>query len=394
MSPRIPKAGAFLPLGAALAIVILSLASCLTVPVAAADEGFLIRTPGLAPSRVDPQGRLVEDWGAVALALDGEALAAWGPKVEEIRIGPVPAVRAAARKGAARVEWTAYRAPSFPAGVDVLSVRLAETDGREARAVLSLELPAGARIGARTVSIGGRTILALPRRTRAEAKLLEWGYDDEATSLPGWARPEGECDPAFRNIRAGLDGVPIVYRFSVTPGSAASVVLGFCESHWASGGQRPVIASVEGAPPQEVDPVARWGQHRPGAILFAARDAATDGTIEISVLPKVGAPDVNPILNAIWIFPAGSAPNLEAVVAGKLNDQAIRRVDVGGEDDQSIYPPGKIEYELELAPRGSETLDFLVACPGGSAPFGERTTWTAESLLEAARAVWTDWKEP
>lgn len=363
-------------------------------PAAAPEEGIPIRTPGLAPSRVDSKGSLVEDWGAVALAIDEEPLAACGPKVEEIRIGPVPAVRAAAQKGALRVEWTAYRAPIFPAGVDVLSVRIEETEGKEASPRLSIELPAGSKAGSRSVVLGGRTILALPRAHRAEAKLLEWGYDDEATSLPGWARPEVECDPAFRNIRAGLGGVPILYRFSVAPGSAANVVLGFCESHWSAAGQRPVIVRVEGAASEELDPIARWGQHRPGAIHFAARDANSDGQLEIAVLPRPGAPDLNPILNVIWIFPPGPAPSLDAVISGKLNAQALRYVDVGGEKDQSIYPPGKVEYVVKIGPKASETLDFLVACPGGSAPAGERSTWTPESLLEAARAVWKDWKAP
>ena len=100
---------------------------------------------------------------------------------------------------------------------------------------------------------------------------------------------------------------------------------------------------------------------------------------------------------AFWIAavagaaPPGAAPKLDAVIEGKLNEQAIHRVDVGGEGDQSIYPPGKLEYEVTLAPRASETFDFLVACPGGSAPFGDRIAWTAESLLEAARDVWKDW---
>ena len=380
-------------IAASSSFLLLSFLLVVTTPAPAAEDGLAILTPGLASSRVDAGGRLVEDWGAVALAVDGEAMAALRPEVEPTRIGSVPAVRASARKGSVRIEWTAWRAPAWPAGIDVLSVRLEETEGKDASPVLSLELPAGARMGARTASLGGRTILTLPPRSLAEVKLLDWGYSDEATSIPGWASPEGECDPAFRNIRAGLGGVPIVYRFSVTPGSAANVVLGFCESHWQSSGQRPVIARVEGAKQLEVDPIARWGRHRPGAVFFPARDADSDGRLEVAVLPKPGAPDTNPILNAIWILEPGPEPDLQAIVAGKLNARALRYVDVGGENDQSIYPPGKLEYPLKLAPRGSETLDFLVACPGATAPIPERTGWTVESLRAAAEAVWADWKE-
>ena len=65
---------------------------------------------------------------------------------------------------------------------------------------------------------------------------------------------------------------------------------------------------------------------------------------------------------------------------------------MGGEKDQSIYPPGKVEYVVNLAPKGAETLEFLVACPGGTAPVPGRTAWTAEKLLAAAKAVWADWE--
>ena len=93
-------------------------------------------------------------------------------------------------------------------------------------------------------------MLTLPRDAVEAQVLREWGYSDEATSLAGWAKPAVACDPAFRNIRAGLGGVPIRYRFSVPSGTAAQIVLGFCESHWAEAGQRPLDCRVEGASPK------------------------------------------------------------------------------------------------------------------------------------------------
>ena len=44
-----------------------------------------------------------------------------------------------------------------------------------------------------------------------------------------------------------MGGVPILYHFKVEPKAEVNVVLGFCESHWAQSGQRPVICQVEGA---------------------------------------------------------------------------------------------------------------------------------------------------
>jgi len=113
----------------------------------------------------------------------------------------------------------------------------------------------------------------------------------------------------------------------------------------------------------------------------------------VAGLPGRGAPDRNTILNAIWIFPAGEPPRLDQVIAGRLNALAIRRVDVGGKDDQSIYPPGKLEYDIRLAPGESRELTFFAACRGGSAPVPGLTAWTGESLLRAARDVWRDWKD-
>ena len=50
---------------------------------------------------------------------------------------------------------------------------------------------------------------------------------------------------AHRQIRAGMGGVPITYRFAVQTGEKRYVVLGFCESHWAEAGQRPLVINVE-----------------------------------------------------------------------------------------------------------------------------------------------------
>jgi hypothetical protein len=362
---------------------------------ATAAEPVSFSSPGFPPSQMDAQGRLVEDWATVGVKLSGDGIADGPVTVEAVKVdGVVPASRAASNRGAVRLTTTAYRAPAFPAGVDVLCVRLEEARGQAAKVTLALELPAKAQIGLRSVILGNRTVLTLPPEAIEEREMRDWGSSDDATSMPGWARPEGTCDPAFRNIRAGMGGVPIVYRFTVAPGSEANVVLGFCESHWAQPGQRPLLCRVEGAPRQTVDPVAKWGQHKPGALAFRARDENRDGKLQIAVYPVAGAADQNSILNAIWLFPAGPAPNLGKVIAGDLNSKAIRYVAVGGENDQSIYLPGKLEYQMTLPAGGAKELTFLVACHAGSAPIPEPGTWTTDTLRRAAREVWRDWPQP
>lgn len=79
------------------------------------------------------------------------------------------------------------------------------------------------------------------------------------------------------------------------------------------------------------------------------------------------------------------------MLSGMLNSAALQYVDVGGQNDQSIYPPGKLEYRLALPPGGAEELAFLVACPGGSAPIPDTSSWTPGKLRRAAREVWLDW---
>lgn len=366
------------------------------VSVAALAAGPIeFGSPGFAPSKMNADGRVVEDWGSVGVLLRGEGLAQPAVQAAAVKVDDVvPGARAAADYGPVRLSWTAFRAPTYPTGVDVLVVRAEEAKGSPAEVTLALDLPAAAKVGARTVRAGGRVVIALPEPVATDEAAREWGSYDDSNSLKGWGKPQGTCDPAFRNIRAGMGGVPIVYRFAVKPKSAANVVLGFCESHWTEPGQRPLVCRVEGAAEQAVDPVGAWGQHRPGALLFAARDADGDGRLDISVRCAAGAKDRNPILNAIWVFPAGDAPDLAKVVAGQLSTAADRYVDVGGDQDQSLYPPGKAEYRVALGPNEVREWVFLLASQRGQVPLPETTAWTPKSLRQAAVDVWRDWPQP
>ncbi len=378
MSAKLRTVGAFVLLHASFAF--------------AADVSFT--SPGFPPSQMDAAGRLVEDWGAVGVKLSGEGITDATPTVAAVKLDSVvPAAQAVSRCGAVALTLTAFRAPAWPSGVDALTVRVEEKQGRAANVTVALELPAKAHAGLRTVRLNGRAVLTLPPREESGEKPRDWGHCDEASSLPGWAKPAVPCDPAFRNIRAGMGGGPIVYRFAVRPKSKANVVLGFCESHWAQAGQRRLLCRVEGAPSQEVDPITKWGRHKPGALLFEARDEDGDGRISVVVRSAADAKDKNPILNAIWIFPAGPPTDLKQVIAGKLNTTARRYVDVGGQNDQSLYPGGKLEYRLSLPAHGSQELTFIAARQGGSAPIADASAWTAETLRRAAREVWRDWQE-
>lgn len=363
------------------------------VALAGTQGPIQLSSPGFEPSQMDAEGRLVEDWGSVGVRLAGEGVTPAAPTVEAVKLdGVVPAARAVSMHGAVKLTTTAFRAPAHPSGLDVMLVRVEETKGRSASVTVSLDVPTGARAGMRTVKLGNRNVITLPSPEMAGLQPRDWGHNDDAVSLAGWAKPAVPCDSAFRNIRAGMGGVPIRYHFAVKPRATLQVVLGFCESHWAERGQRVLLCRVEGAPQQEVDPIAKWGRHKPGALVFAAKDDNQDGRLDISVRPAPTAKDKNPILNAVWLLPAAQPPDLAKVIAGELSAKAIRYVDCGGSNDQSLYAGGKLEYSLNLPPGGAQELTFIVACKGGSAPSPDASGWTGETLRRAAREVWRDWQ--
>jgi len=374
--------------GRTLAASLLALALLFPIGRAAAEE-VEFSSPGFPPTKMDSAGGIAEDWGTLRFTLRGEGLAG-EPRVNVQRIvldGVVPAAQAQSDYGPAKLTVTAFRAPAWPSGFDVVTVRVEETSGKAAKLGLALSLPEAAAVGRQTISVGGRTVMSLLERPTVTRGTRDWGYDDEAQSLPNWGTPEVDCDPAFRNIRAGLGGVPICYRFKVERGANMQIVLGLLESHHTASGQRVQVCKVEGAPAVEVDPLAKWGRHRPGALLFKAADENRDGWLEINILPAAGSPDQNPILNVIWLFSGDISVDPQQVVLGRLNQLALRYVDVGGPTDQGLYPAGKLEFDIELSANGSKEMTFYAACPGGSVPVPGRTAWTPEALLKAAKDV-------
>ena len=328
----------------------------LAAPVLAAEEGpsIAICSPGFTASQMDAAGRLIEDWGAVKIQVRGEGVAAGPTQTEAIRLDEViPAARATAECGAVRLIVTAYRAPAFPSGVDVLTARVEETRSQPAQVVLGLALPEGARRGLRTVKLGGRTVLdaavgAGGGTAVARVGLLRRGH---AASRLGTAR---------RPVRPGVPQHPrrpgrSADRISVSgaaeePGQRRAGLV-----RKPLGGARPAADQLprRGRRAANRGSDRQMGPAQSGRDSLPARDANGDGMLEISVRPAAGAPDRNPILNAIWVFRPGDPPPLDEVVAGERSASALHYVDVGGENDQSLFPPGNWESRLELPAGGS-----------------------------------------
>ncbi len=353
-----------------------------------------IRSPGSPASKVTGDGTLVEPWGAVRLQIiQPEGARLTGHRAEE---APMPVAVTSFEAGPVTLTESAYRAPVWPSGVDVLEAVVANSGQEAARVELELVVPEGMQIGESTGAIEKQPSLVLPHNLAPIRQEREWGYLEAVSALPGWARPSVPCDPAFKNISAGMGGVPIRYRFAVEPGSKWTVGLGFCESYHPSAGLRPLLAQVEGAKERSVDPIARWGRHVPGVERFDAADSNGDGRLEVAVAPHPEASDRNTILNAIWVFDAKTPIDEKKLIAGELNGQARRYVDVGGENDQLFYKPGNVRFVLDLKAKEKTEFFFLVRSPDcGQLPDPSLAPWTRESLRKAAADVWKDrWPEP
>ena len=348
-----------------------------------------LSSPGFPPSEVDETGAVHEPWGVAALRLTVPAGAELRSQHYDETSAPTVTTTYAA--DGVVLEQKAYRAPVWPSGVDVLEACLRNTTEEKRAIELEFVLPVDIGFGERIGTIGGRQAVALPNAIEPQRNARSWGAVQPGSALPGWGRPSAECAPAFKNIRAGMGGVKLAYRFSVVPGEGRTVALGLCESYWAESGKRPMTLRVEGAPARTVDPVAEWGQHGAGCIFFKAVDLNGDGAIDVAVEPHPSAQDKNPILNVLWVFPEGMAMDPEQVTAGAMNDHAEHYVDVGGETDQMFYEGGSLRYALELAPGAEEELLFLLGSPGSSGvPDPGTMAWTPSSLRKAAEDVWRD----
>lgn len=351
-----------------------------------------LSSPGFEASPVDATGAIHEAWGTVGLSILEPAGATVSGQQYEASAVPIAVTTVSA--GPITLTETAFRAPIFPSGADVLLARLSNTAQSANEVRIAVQVPDPMSIGQCVGMLNGQVVLGLPKNAAPIRKEKDWGCVGGVVPMPGWATPQGECDAAFKNISAGMGGVPIIYHFAVPKSAKRTVMLGFCESFHSTVGQRPLVAQVEGAAPQEVDPLAKWGRHVPGCLRFDACDKNEDGRLEVAVRPHPRANDHNPILNVIWVLPSDVPVDEQAVIRGELTPKAEYYVDVGGQKDQLLYEPGLLSYALKLQGGTSQELLFLLASPGSaSVPNPETTSWTAESLRRAAEEVARDWRK-
>jgi hypothetical protein len=149
----------------------------------------------------------------------------------------------------------------------------------------------------------------------------------------GWARPEGQVDPAFRNAAWGVNR-PILYRVPVGRGSEKVVALGICEPYKWGPGTRILDLRVEGAEPVIFDPLEKGKKNEPHVLFFKGRDANGDGQLAIEAHAALSSPDPNPFLNVFWIFPPEAAVDAQDLIAGRAAKDAELYFDCGAEEER------------------------------------------------------------
>lgn len=152
-----------------------------------------------------------------------------------------------------------------------------------------------------------------------------------------WANPAIKSDPAFRDAVVGLNHASMSYTISVTSGSSYVVALGFCEGFWDKLGQRLIDISIDGKHRATTDTIADAGHNIPYVVKLPVTDTDGDGKIRIEICAAEKSPDVNSILNVIWVFAKTDVNQIDnsALIQGDLNNQAYIYLPVGRKSTDS-----------------------------------------------------------
>ena len=211
-----------------------------------------------------------------------------------------------------------------------------------------------------------------------------------ATRPDGRNRRSNAIRP-FATSRSDSAALPSTYRFAVDPGAKRTVFLGFCESHHPVPGIRKLVAEVEGAPDQSIDPIAAWGRHMPGVVRFDASDADRDGRLQVRGRPPPERRRPQHHSQCAVDFSAGNSHRREPTHRRRLERarRALRRC------RWRKRPESLRERQHQVLPRArarrNRDFFFLLRSPGCQAlPDLSRSIWTPASLRRAAAEVWRD----
>jgi len=328
---------------------------------------------------------------------DGRPLTADTTVRQSVLDGCLPIVASDGRVGGVPVCLTAFAAVLPGVGTcDLVRVAAGPCGGDPGSLVLRAEMTAGGELraeGGRLTSQGRVLLAGVPGEggpeLAAEVGRRAAGHLGEYQGVGAfWPRPEGDYSPAFATMCIGWRSQPMTYRFRVEPGKAYVVAVGFWEWHWKERGQRLVETTVDGQAGGVVDTVP-VGPKRPVVAHYAVRDADGDGLLDVTVTAATRAPDQNSILNAIWVFPANSPPDEDALLRGDLDREALAMVDCGSLTDRP-FSDAAIRMSLPVAPRRATTAWIVRPWDPTADADGQLPARLGDDLIDTARRMWEE----
>ncbi|HOS91853.1 MAG TPA: hypothetical protein PLQ54_00935 [Armatimonadota bacterium] len=326
---------------------------------------------------------------------DGRPLTADATVRQSALDGYLPMVVSDTRVGGVPVALTAFAVDLPGVGTcDVVRVAAGPSRGGPGPLVLRAEMTAGDGLraeGARLTSDGRVRLAGLPGEGHpelaAEVEGRAAGHFGEYHGVGTfWPRPEGQYSPVFATMCIGWRSQPMTYRFRVEPGGSYVVAVGFWEWHWKERGHRLVETTIDGQAGGVVDTVSAGTGH-PVVAQYAAHDADGNGLLDVTVAAARSAPDQNSILNVIWLFPAGSPPDGDALLRGDLDREALAMVDCGSLSDRP-FSDAAIRLSLPVAP-GRPTTAWVVRPRDATRETASQLPGELDDgLIDRARQVW------
>lgn len=199
-----------------------------------------------------------------------------------------------------------------------------------------------------------------------------------------WAKPDKACAAVFRHILVGHRS-PLAFEFTAERSRKYVVALGLIEGWHPEPGKRPLEIRIEDKPVRTVDLVKEYGRNKPVVLTFPAEDANGDGQLDIAVHPVKGAPDQNPVLSGLWIFPADAAPDAAAILSGKTGSTALACADA---DHRPAAPRElTLAWDLGSLAPGKQT-ELLIVVPQGAEAKRAASSYDADAELKLAIAFW------
>ncbi|MBX7257665.1 MAG: hypothetical protein K1Y02_14995 [Candidatus Hydrogenedentes bacterium] len=206
-------------------------------------------------------------------------------------------------------------------------------------------------------AVAGNAAQSLAAPTPESVKTsLARGFEVAGDHRPrsAWAQPNSDAEPAFKDVYMRMNH-PLRYRFAAQPDRTFWVVFGFCEGALTEEGQRVLDLKIEGRTIETVDTVKKVGKNSPFVVCTEATEANRDGFIDVEVAAAPSAKEINPILNALWVFE--KKPDEASVIAGAVTRDAYAYLPCGDALSMPSRPPRVGLMRVTVNNRGKVVAD-------------------------------------